>query len=196
MPGCADVFEVKEEIMTGKPSAPGASTLWIVLLTGASMGCTALFHCMMPFAALAALAAVHMRRGDGVALMFAAWVVNQATGFLLLDYPRDPTTIMWGLGIGAAAVAAVVAGGAAAAKVGSYPLRLVAAFVTGFVAYKAVLVLCSLGLGGTDISLSPSIAGTQIVREAMIGLLLLAAYRVLVALGVPAAPAPRHALAI
>ena len=94
--------------MAGKSSVQGASTLWIVLLTGASMGCTALFHCMMPFAALAALAAVHMRRGDGIALMIAAWVVNQATGFLLLGYPHDPTTIMWGLGIGAAAVAAAL----------------------------------------------------------------------------------------
>lgn len=171
------------------------TTVWIVLLTVASMGCTLLFHCMMPFAALAALAAVHLRRGDGVALMLAAWGVNQATGFALLGYPHDATTILWGFGIGAAAVAGVVAGSAVAARVRGYPLQLASAFLSGFVAYKAVLALCSLGLGGTDIALSPAITATQLGREAVIAVLLLALYRALLLLGVPAAPTPRRAAA-
>lgn len=169
------------------------TTLWIVLLTVASMGCTVAFHCMMPFAALAALAAVHLRRVDGIVLILAAWGVNQATGFALLHYPHTTSTILWGFGIGAAAVAAVTVGGVVAMPTRSYAVRLVVAFLAGFVAYKAVLVLCSLGLGGTDISLSPTLAGKQLLREGGIALLLLAAYHALVRLGVPAAPAPRRA---
>ena len=172
-----------------------ASTLWIVLLTVASMGCTFALHCMMPFAALAALAAVHMRRADGVVLMIAAWVVNQATGFAFGHYPHDATTILWGVAIGTGAVAAVIAGGAAQARVASYPARLSVAFAAGFLAYKLMLVVASLGLGGTDIALSMAIWGKQVLREGAIGLGLLAIYRAAVAAGLPAASAPRAALA-
>ena len=48
-------------------STRGSATLWVVLLTAASLGTTWVLACMTPFAALAALAAVHLRRRDGVA---------------------------------------------------------------------------------------------------------------------------------
>lgn len=178
---------MNQDLSAHGASTQWASTAWIVLLVGASMALTAWLHCLMPFSALAAVAAVHMRRGDGLALIVAAWVVNQATGYLALDYPTDPTTIAWGFGIGAAAVAAVVAAGAAAARVDGHALRLAAAFAAGFVAFKAVLLLCSFELGGTVISASPTIAAKQLLIEVPVCLALAAAYRLLVAVGVPAA---------
>ena len=45
----------------------GASALWVSLLTAASTTATLALACATPFPALAALAAVHMRRRDGVA---------------------------------------------------------------------------------------------------------------------------------
>ena len=50
------------------PSNRGASALWVTLLTAASSVTTLALGCATPFPSLAALAAVHMRRRDGLAL--------------------------------------------------------------------------------------------------------------------------------
>lgn len=173
-------------------SSNRASTLWIVLLTVATTLSTLALACMTPFASLAAVAAVHMRRRDGVLLMLATWVVNQAIGFGLMHYGGDPSTIAWGFGIGAATVAAVLAGGAAAPRVTAYPAKLAVAFVAAFVAFKAVLALCALELGGIEETLALQYTAPQVVREALFVVGLVALYRGAVALGVPAASAPRR----
>ena len=56
----------------GATSKRGASALWVALLTAASTATTLALACATPFPALAALAAVHMRQRDGVALMALA----------------------------------------------------------------------------------------------------------------------------
>ena len=76
------------------------STLWILLLTLTSTATTLALGCAMPFAALAALAALHLRQRDGLILLGLAWVANQAVGFGLMGYPHDPRTIAWGVGLG------------------------------------------------------------------------------------------------
>ena len=181
--------------MTNELAGRRVTWLWIAVLLVATIAATYAFRCMTPFASLAALAAVHMRRRDGVLLVGAAWVLNQGTGFCLLGYPTDATTIAWGVGIGSAAVMAALAGSAAAATTSSYALRVVLAFVAAFVAFKLTLVAWSLVLGDTAVSTSLAIAGPQMLREAAVLAGLLALYRGLVAIGVPAAPAPRYAIA-
>lgn len=170
----------------------GASTLWIVLLTAASAGTTLALACATPFAALAALAATRMRARDGFALIALAWLASQAIGFCVLDYPRDPLTFAWGAAMLAAALSAVAAA-RWGASVNRAPLvSLATAFGTGFVAYKAALVLWSLVLGGVHTALSPYWALRQFGREAVILGALVLAYRALVRIGVPA---PRPAAA-
>ncbi|WP_217429807.1 hypothetical protein, partial [Sphingomonas bacterium] len=93
--------------MTPSTTSRGAIALWIVLLTLASTGTTWALACMTPFAALAALAATHLRRRDGAALMLVTWGVSQAVGFGVLHYPHDPKTIEWGAALGLAALGAV-----------------------------------------------------------------------------------------
>lgn len=175
-------------------SERGASTLWIMLLTIASTLATLALACATPFTALAALAATQMRARDGLLLIGATWVASQAVGFCVLDYPRDPKTIAWGLAIGAGAVAAVLAGRWAAARAGGRGgiVRLAVAYVAATLAYKGVLALASLGLGGIGIALSPTYALQQFVRNGAFLVGLAALYRVLVAIGVPAAPRPEE----
>lgn len=179
--------------MTNDFTGRRASTLWIMLLTVASVLTTLALACATPFAALAALAAVHLKRRDGLALIGASWLASQAVGFCVLDYPRDAKTFAWGAAIGLAALASVLAAGWAAKAVTrhGYIARIAAAYVGGFLAYKAALVIASLGLGGVGIALSPVYAFDQFVRNGAILIGLLALYRGLVAIGVPAAPAPR-----
>ena len=94
-------------------SQRGASALWVALLTAASTATTLALACATPFPSLAALAAVHMRRRDGIALMLLAWAASQFVGFFLLGYPRDGSTLAWGAGLGTAAVGSALAAYAA-----------------------------------------------------------------------------------
>ena len=176
---------------TSVPRRAGA--LWIVLLVAASMGTTWALACMTPFAALAALAATHLRARDGLVLMLAAWAASQAVGFGVLHYPHDPATIAWGVALGLAALGA--AGSAYGAlgllRIGHWAARLAVAFAAAFVGFKLVLIGGDVVLGGPFSStVAPALLAVQVPREAAVTLLLLALYRGLVAVGVPAAPAP------
>ena len=168
----------------------GASTLWIILLTAASTVTTLVLACATPFPALAALAAIHMRRRDGLILMVLAWAASQATGFFILHYEVKETTLGWALGLFAAAV---VSG------LGAYTVlnrlegrasrrRFTASYVAAFIAFKLVIAaFAAFWLGGLDTSLDLGIMAKQFVRNAAILGGLLAIYHGLIALGVPAA---------
>lgn len=171
------------------------SRMWVGLLTAASAATTLLLACATPFAALAAIAATRMSARAGAALMVLTWGVSQAVGFCLLDYPRDPTTLTWGLAILTAALAAIATarwGDRAVAANGAF-VRLATAFGTGFIAYKATLLAWSFVLGGTHIAASPYWTARQFGREALILTGLVALYHALVAVGVPAARRVRTA---
>jgi len=94
------------------------------------------------------------RRGDAsdavsLLVVAAAWLVNQGFGFELLHYPIDRTTILWGLTIGAAALAATVAAtwilSALPRAAGITSLGL--AFIGAYAAYEIVLYAATPILG-------------------------------------------------
>lgn len=173
--------------MTTLSASQRASTLWIMILTLASTATTLALACATPFPALAALTALHMRRSDGIALALAAWAVSQAVGFGLLDYPRDASTAMWGVAIGAAAVAGAFAAHRAADMRGPFALRLGAAYLAALAAFKLVILAVTLIKGDPCTAFTAEILGRQLVRNAAILVGLLALYRGLTAVGVPAA---------
>lgn len=181
--------------MTNAISARNASTLWIVLLTVASTATTLVLACATPFPALAALAAVHMRQRDGVALMLLAWLASQVVGFTLLHYPHDPRTLAWAAALATAAVASALGAYAALRAVERAPVlaRLAVAYAAAFLSFKAAVLVWSFILGGVATTLNPGILLNQLLRNGaiLVGLYLL--YRVLVALGVPA---PRRGAAV
>ncbi|HET6525344.1 hypothetical protein [Sphingopyxis sp.] len=168
----------------------GASTLWIALLTAASTATTLALGCATPFPSLAALAAVHMRRRDGLALMALAWAASQVVGLFLLGYPRDGSTLGWAAGLGTAALGSALAGYAAlgALRYRSVAARLALAYAAGFTAFKAIILGWALVLGGLHSVMAPDLLAEQFVRNAAILIGLYALYRALVAAGVPAPP--------
>lgn len=177
--------------MTGPASSARASTLWIVLLTAASTATTLVLACATPFPSLAALAALHMRRRDGLILVLLAWVASQAVGFGVLGYPHDPKTLAWGVGLATAAVGSGLGAYAALARLrnASFAVRLIAGYVAAFVAFKLVVLLWGLFLGGVATAFAPDILLRQFVRNGAILLGLLALYHALVRIGLPPAPA-------
>ncbi|QCB53363.1 hypothetical protein E5675_02160 [Sphingopyxis sp. PAMC25046] len=171
-------------------SGRGASTLWVALLTAASTATTLALGCATPFPSLAALAAVHMRRRDGLALMLLAWAASQIVGFLLLGYPRDGSTLAWGAGLATAALGSALASYAAlgALKYRTVAARLSVAYAAGFTAFKAIILGWALVLGGLHSVMAPDLLAEQFVRNAAILIGLYALYRALVAAGVPTPP--------
>ncbi len=176
--------------MTTTASKSTASTLWILLLTAASTVTTLVLACATPFPSLAALAAVHMNRRDGIVLMLLAWVASQAVGFGLLDYPHSPKTFAWAAALAMAAVGSVLGAQALLPRFATAPVwaRLAIAYVAGFLAFKLVVLAWALPLGGAHSTVDPAIVANQFVRNGAILVGLYALYRGLVALGVPAAP--------
>ena len=47
---------------------------------------------------------------DACAATVGVWLANQAIGYLLLEYPRDATTALWGLVLGLSALSATFVG--------------------------------------------------------------------------------------
>jgi len=178
-----------ETAMTGLATAR-ASTLWIVLLTVASTATTLVFACATPFPALAALAALHMRRRDGLILMLLSWFVSQAVGFGLLGYPHELQTLLWAPGLLSAALGSAVAAYVVLARMGSasFAVRLITAYVAAFVAFKLVALVWAFFLGGIDSAYSLEVLVRQFVRNGAILLGLLALYHLLVRIGLPGAP--------
>ncbi len=173
-----------------------ADLLWILLFTVASTLTTLIFACATPFPALAALAAVHLDRRDGILLMVAAWGVSQAIGFCAMGYPWDAATALTGIAIGVSAVAGAIAASVADRLAGARaPLvRLAIAYLAAFATFKVGILLWSPAIGHTDVALSLPILQRQFVRYAAILAGLYALYRALTALGVPAPDAAPRAV--
>src|SRR4051812_29768671 len=91
------------------PHSTARRTAWVVLLAGASVLTSFAFACATPFAALAALAALHLRRADAFGLVALAWLANQAIGYGFLHYPATWDSLAWGVMIGLATCTALAA---------------------------------------------------------------------------------------
>lgn len=181
--------------MSGIPQRR-ASTLWIMLLTAASTVTTLALACATPFPALAALAAIHMRRQDGVTLVLLAWAASQVVGFCIHDYSRDMETIGWAAGLATAAVASVLGAYSVIGRIGQAPvwLRIAAVYAGAFAAFKLAVLLWAIWLGGVEMAFAPGVVARQFVRDGAILIDLMLLYRVLTAAGLPgAAPQARTA---
>lgn len=160
---------------TKRMTTPLSTTLWIVSITALCIGGSALYACAAPFAAIAALAAAHMDRRAGLALVVVSWLANQAIGFGLLDYPHTASTFAWGAVIGIGTVAGFAAAKSIAEAGKPAAVSLVLAFAAAFVSYQTVLYAASFALGGTDHAFSTEVVWHVLKVNALAfgGLLLL-----------------------
>lgn len=144
------------------PEQPKAARwIWAALLIVGSIVLSAKFSCATPFAALAALAALDMKRFDGLLLVIGVWAANQAVGYGLLGYPIEGQSFAWGAAIGIAAVTAYVAarGAIAATAPQSFVAAIGSALIAAFVAYEAVLFAATAVLPSGEAAFSLPIVG-------------------------------------
>jgi hypothetical protein len=132
--------------------------LWIALLVLASVVFSLGFACAVPLAAFAAIAALTLSKGDAFALVGAVWLANQIAGFAIHHYPLEPSTLAWGVALGAVALASTLTaqwvndrlpqgGGTVAGAV----------FLAAFAVYEGSLFAISLAVGSGVSNFTPSI---------------------------------------
>ena len=127
-----------------------APLYYLVLLTVACALASFAFACATPFAAFAVVAAAMLPLQAALAVMLAAWIVNQAIGFGALHYPLDTNTVFWGFAVG---VAGLIATGASKLILrslprASSPLALTVALIGAYASYEVVLFAFTPTLGG------------------------------------------------
>jgi hypothetical protein len=133
------------------PVGPRSAPLFgFALLTLASLLASFAFACATPFAAFAVMAAQILPLPSALAVVFATFVVNQGIGFGVHHYPIDTNTILWGVAIGAAALAATAVASASLrlAKGTNAIVALGLALVAAYAVYELVLFAATPVLGG------------------------------------------------
>lgn len=125
------------------------------------------FACAAPFAAFAVIAAAMLPMRLAVSTIAAVWLINQAIGFGVLNYPADVNTMLWGAVILAAALAST---GAASIVLryarGSRIITLGIAFIAAFAAYELPLLAATPILGGHE-AFAPAIIARIIGLNAL-----------------------------
>ncbi|MGQ0684949.1 hypothetical protein [Bradyrhizobium sp.] len=106
--------------------------------------------CATPFAAFAVVAAAMLPLRPALLVAAGASLVNQAIGFGVHHYLIDTNTVMWGLAIGAGAIAATAASVAVLhfLLLNRTPLVLALTLVCAYGAYELVLFAVTPFLGG------------------------------------------------
>ncbi|MET0309503.1 MAG: hypothetical protein ABW023_12425 [Sphingomonas sp.] len=172
-----------------------ARNLWIGAMVVASTVTTLVLACATPFPALAALAALHVRRAEGVALVIVAWLAAQITGFGLLHYPVDANSIGWALALGIAAIGSLFAADIAAKAMpgANYVVRLVVAYAVAYIGFKAMVLLGAFALQSGWAAFKPEILTRQFVRYGLILVGLVVFQRLLSLVGVDGNARPAHA---
>src|SRR5271169_6018032 len=117
------------------------------------------FACITPFVAFAVAAGYALSARGALLTVMAIWLVNQAIGFAVLNYPGTIDTVLWGFAIGAAALlAAVLACATLRLGLRNNVTAVGTAFVLAFGAYEGGLFLVTFAMGGQD-AFTPAIVG-------------------------------------
>lgn len=139
---------------TDVDSVHNVRPVWLCagILVAACASASLVFACAAPFAAFAVLAAAVLPLRSALPTIGLVWLVNQAIGFGVLDYPRDANAGAWGIGMLAAALLTTAAAAAVFRRFarGSiyvlYPVALMAAYAV----YEVTLLALVPVLGGGD----------------------------------------------
>jgi hypothetical protein len=115
------------------------------ILIAASLVFSFALTCAIPLAALATFAALKLKSREAVVSVGAVWLINQLVGFGCLNYPRTSECFAWGIGMGIAAYAALVAAIRIAKRFHAMDgaAATIIAFAGAFITFKAFI----FGLG-------------------------------------------------
>lgn len=174
--------------MINRLKAQSAPLVWGAVLVAATLAGSLFASCLMPFVALAVMAAATLSPRRALTVVAAAWAANQA---LAITVQHIPLTA-FSLGCGAAqGVAALAATALALGLRPASPRRLPLAFALAFALYETLLFAWAAIVGGLD-TFAPAIVALVALNE-VLWLAALVAARALLAWRAPHgfAPAPQ-----
>jgi hypothetical protein len=132
--------------------------LWTVLIVTSGICLSTFFACATPFAALATVGALNLRRRDAIVVVGLIWLANQAIGYGFLGYPWTWDSAAWGLAIGVSAYLAIFAAlGLSTAR--PAPLAVSLPFVAAFAAFESGLYIAGFVLPGAEGAFSAAVVG-------------------------------------
>jgi hypothetical protein len=154
----------------------GKRCAWGGILTVVTVASTVAVACGTPFAALAALAALFLRRREAFVLIAVNWIANQAIGFGLLHYPLNWDCYRGGINLGIAALLSTMAAmmlAQGALRNAATTVRALGAFAVAFVVYETALFLLGPAGSGADFAVPVVLYIFYINAVAFVALLLL-----------------------
>lgn len=155
------------------------SYAWIAILACVTVALSLALACAVPFAALAAVAALTLTRRDALLLVGLAWLANQAVGFGLLHYPWTADTLAWGLVLLVVSVHATLGAGLCATRFAALPRigSAIFVFLSAFVIYEGLLFLTAITFDSGVADFAPAIIAWVFAVNALACAGLLAASR-------------------
>lgn len=140
---------------------------WPAALGTATVAGSLAAACMMPFVALAVLAAATMPARRAYLTIGAIWAANQALGFTVLGYPTTAYAAVWGVALGVASLSAGLVARAVLHDRGDLAAApMLLAFGAAFVAYEGLLFAFALVAGGTG-TFMPAIVLQILVNDGL-----------------------------
>jgi len=140
--------------------------LWTGVLAVATVAGAPAAACVLPFAATAAVAAFTLDIRRAMAAIGLVWLLNQAIGYGLMDYPVTQYSIGWGAALLGASIAALVAARFVRTAITQWVgdttndlAAMVAGFVAAFALYEGSLFALAQFAGGLD-TFAPNIVAT------------------------------------
>jgi hypothetical protein len=143
---------------------PEARIAWQTLLAATGAVMTVTLGCVVPFAAMATLAARTLSPRRAITALLAAVLANQAIGFAFLGFPHTLGTAVWA----PVFVVATLAAFAVSQRIAQPILALVASFT----AYEGVLAAFTFATEHSLTAFAPAIVG-QVALGNLIGLAVL-----------------------
>jgi hypothetical protein len=159
--------------------------VWGGVLIAATIVLSGKFACAVPFAALAALAALASDRKGGFLLIGMIWFVNQALGFAFLNYPFEFQSIAWGLMPGVSAFLSLLAARFAIDALRGFNALIGAggAFVAAFCAYEGSLLAADFVVPSSEADFAWPVIKQIVAINAVSFAVLFCGYRALLAAG-------------
>lgn len=140
---------------------------WPLALATAAVAGSMAAACMMPFVALATLAAATMPVRRAAMTIGAIWAANQALGFTVLGYPVTADAAAWGVALGLASLGAgLVARVMLRGRDDFVVAPMLTAFGAAFVAYEALLFGFALFAGGVE-TFAPAIVLRILINDGL-----------------------------
>lgn len=147
--------------MTQTENTLGAIALPAILAATTLSGSMVL-GCMMPFVAVATIAALAMPARRGAASVALCWLGNQVLGFGLMGFPWDGATFAAGFSLLVSSLIAFVTARAVAGR----SANPVLAFLAAFAAFELSLFAYALPFGDPAL-FSPRIVGLIVLNDAL-----------------------------